>query len=166
MPTRLADLPLDEAERLRLTPLRPADVEAVQLLTDDERITNRIDFLRSPFTRADAEALIARNGPDECFFGVFTRGEGRLIGVAGAHVRDADIEIGYWIGPAFQGRGYAGEAVRVLVAALQHEFPSRRIVAECAPENAPSRRVLEKAGFAATGAAGRRRGRRLFALAR
>lgn len=57
-------------------------------------------------------------------------------------------EVGFWIGRAFWGRGYATEALRLL---LDFIFQDRKIClvrARTLPENPASCRVLEKVGFA------------------
>jgi ribosomal-protein-alanine N-acetyltransferase len=61
------------------------------------------------------------------------------------------VEIGYSVLPAFQGRGYATEAVQALVAWGFAQPGVRRIVANCRADNAASIRVLEKAGMRQTG---------------
>jgi [ribosomal protein S5]-alanine N-acetyltransferase len=61
------------------------------------------------------------------------------------------VEIGYSVLPAFQGRGYATEAVRALIAWGFDQPSVRRIVANCLADNAASIRVLEKAGMRQTG---------------
>lgn len=57
----------------------------------------------------------------------------------------------YWLGyilhPDYRGRGYTTEAVKLLVDHLFKTKKTVRIQAECNPENRPSIRVLEKAGF-------------------
>ena len=56
-------------------------------------------------------------------------------------------EIGYWIRPDAQGRGYATEAAGL---GLRYAFDERRlhkVVARVLEGNSPSRRVLEKSGF-------------------
>ncbi len=57
----------------------------------------------------------------------------------------------YWIGyimhPDHRGKGYATEAVKLLVDYLFRAKQIVRIQAECSPDNHPSVRVLEKAGF-------------------
>jgi ribosomal-protein-alanine N-acetyltransferase len=61
------------------------------------------------------------------------------------------VEIGYSVLPAFQGRGYATEAVQALVAWGFAQPGVQRIVANCRFDNAASIRVLEKAGLRQTG---------------
>ncbi len=139
-----------------------ADAEALRILTDDRVITDAVDFLRFPFDLDQAKGLIAQQGAGDRFFGV-RAADGRLVAVAGAHLREGDhIEIGYWVGCAFQGRGYATEIAQGLIAALLERFPKRRIMAECRPENAASWAVLRHCGLEPTGAAGQRPGRQIL----
>ncbi len=164
MPTSLADLPALVTARLELAPLDLADAPAFQALTDDPVITGAVHFLASPFTLADAEALIRqRAGGRDCFIGAWHREDGDLAGTVGTHLRGDDaIEIGYWIAPARHGQGYGGEAAGAVIAMLRRCFPGRRIIAECRRENEASWRLLEKLGFRPTGDAGVRPGRRLL----
>jgi ribosomal-protein-alanine N-acetyltransferase len=61
------------------------------------------------------------------------------------------VEIGYSVLPAFQGCGYATEAVQALVAWGFAQPGVGRIVANCRFDNVASIRVLEKAGMRQTG---------------
>jgi len=160
----LTDFPSHETERLRILPLRSTDAEALRALTDDPAVTGAIDFLSSPFQLADAQALIRSNDDENCFLGAWD--DAALIGVVGAHARGDDrIEIGYWIGTRFQGRGLATEAVLSVIRRLRQMHPERQIVAECRRSNQASWRLLLRLGFRPTGQQGQRRGRELLALA-
>jgi len=165
MISRFADRLIAGTERLTLRQLQPRDAEAVHAITNDPAITSSIAFLEHPFTLSDAVALIDRNGNGhDCFIGVRRRTDGSLVGIMGAHLCAPDnIEVGYWLGTAYHGQGYATEAGAALLAVLSRTLPGQRIVAECRPENRASWRVLEKLGFAATGATGVRPGRMLLA---
>ena len=161
---RLADLPARRTARLRLAPLRRADAARLSSITTDRAITDRIHFLSRPFTRHAAARLIGGPGRGrDCFVGVWRNGE--LIGVVGAHlVKDDGIEIGYWIGSRWHGKGYATESTARVIALLRRRHPVRRIFAECRPDNRSSWRVLEKLGFHDTGDFGARPGRRVLTL--
>ncbi len=85
-------------------------------------------------------------------FGVWTvRHEGRVIGFGGLNDDPFDPgygpEVAYFFAREAWGRGFAGELV---AASLDHArelgLPSVRAFVH--PENTPSRRVLERAGFA------------------
>lgn len=160
----LAGLPAIDTPRLRIAPLAPRDAAAVQALTDDPAITGAVDFLPEPFSLEDARTLIlgAHRGRD-VFLGVRERGQAGLVGIVGTHMRTVEaIEIGYWIGGAARGRGYAGEAVGAVVGLLARRYPRRLVVAECRPDNTASWGLLRKLGFRETGDEGHRPGRRLM----
>ena len=175
----LADLPRIETARLAIAALRPEDAQDLRRLTDDPAITAAVDFLPNPFTVRDAEQLIrsGARGQDR-FLGAWMRptdapqtGEAAspdlagsdLVGVVGTHLRGPGaIEIGYWVGGAARGRGYAFEAVSAILGLLARRFPARIIVAECRPGNVASWGLLQKLGFRDTGEEGHRPGRRLL----
>lgn len=153
-------------ERFRLRPLAAGDAPALRDMTDDPSITTVIPFLPAPFTVADAEALIASTaGGADRFCGAFRRSDGRLGGVVGVHLRgEGELEIGYWIGAAFRGRGYATETAGATIEVVRRVLPRRCIIAECRPSNAASWRVLEKLGFRPSGGDGTRPDRKRLVL--
>jgi RimJ/RimL family protein N-acetyltransferase len=57
------------------------------------------------------------------------------------------VEIGFTIAPEHQGRGYAREAVSLLLRYLFTQLGKHRVTASCDPRNAPSIKVLEAAGM-------------------
>ena len=61
--------------------------------------------------------------------------------------RGPEIELAYRLAKPYWGRGYATEAARAWVAHGFEELALDRIVAETHPDNAASRRVLEKVGM-------------------
>lgn len=67
---------------------------------------------------------------------------------------DGSVEIGYGVGEAYQGRGYATEAVEAAVSWALRQPGVTRVEAETDPDNAASQRVLERCGFAPTGTTG------------
>lgn len=79
--------------------------------------------------------------------------DGRLVGRAGFNLADGgqQRELGYVLAPALWGLGLATEIAGALVG-WHREHPDPRLASElCAyafAENAASRRVLEKVGFA------------------
>ena len=58
----------------------------------------------------------------------------------------AEVVLGYWIGRAYQGHGFATEAIRLLLLQLK-KLQIQQVIAEVFPENSSSLRVLEKKGF-------------------
>ena len=69
------------------------------------------------------------------------------LGFTGRPDADGDVEIGYSVLPAYRGNRYASEAVHTLVEWALEQPGVIRVEAACASDNAPSIRVLERAGF-------------------
>ncbi|MHB9133833.1 MAG: GNAT family N-acetyltransferase [Armatimonadota bacterium] len=74
--------------------------------------------------------------------------QGEIAGMIGLHAKQGgNIEIGYWLGDAYQGKGLMTMACRAL---LDHAFGilgKNRVVIRAATGNTPSRAVPERLGF-------------------
>lgn len=137
--------------RLVLRDLTTADAPRIAALADDVRIARNLGpAFPVPYTLADAEAFLSTRPAS---LGVTLRdGEAqRLIGVIGEATAPAEtpgvLRFGYWFGVDYWGKGYATEAVRRYVAAVEALPTRRRIEASVFSWNPASARVLEKAGF-------------------
>jgi len=78
------------------------------------------------------------------------RSTGRLVGDVGLSPADGEpgvIKVGYTIAPAFQGRGYATEAVGALVDYAFERLGADVVRAYASADNVPSIRVAEKVGM-------------------
>lgn len=159
----LPSLPYTETKRLHLRPLRLSDAEAFRAMTDEPTIIDAIYFLKRPFRLADAEKLITADDGRDCFWGVWKREGPTLLGTVGTHLKGIEeIEVGYWFASASQGLGLASEALTGVMLTLLANYPKRRIIAECKPENEASWRLLERVGFRADDAGDARPGRQRF----
>jgi ribosomal-protein-alanine N-acetyltransferase len=78
------------------------------------------------------------------------KSDGRFMGHTMLRYREAlnDHELGYALGKAFWGRGYATEAARAVARYGFEQANLERIFAVVIPENIPSARVLEHLGCA------------------
>lgn len=77
-------------------------------------------------------------------------GNGALVGTVNLSPqtnKPNQMEIGYYIGQEYGGRGYATEAVGILCDWAYKERGLSRIFANAHPDNIASQKVLEKAGF-------------------
>ena len=107
----------------------------------------------SPEWLARAQALTSAD-PWVHGFSIVHRASGTVIGSCGYKGPpdlDAVVEIAYGVDPAYQGRGYATEAARALIA---FSYDSGRVTIVCAhtrPEENASTHVLTKCGFARVG---------------
>ncbi len=68
-------------------------------------------------------------------------------GPLGRPTPTGSVEVGYGIAPPYQGRGYATEATRAMVAWSLEQASVHRVTASCLRTNTASRRVIEKVGF-------------------
>ncbi|MGW0938765.1 GNAT family N-acetyltransferase [Streptomyces sp. NPDC002666] len=91
--------------------------------------------------------------PDELWWNwvLRIRGEDCLAGYVQATVRGSRAEIAWVTGAEWQGRGYAKEAVRGLVAHLMGGGVARTVVAHVHPDHAASAAVAAAAGLVRTG---------------
>jgi [ribosomal protein S5]-alanine N-acetyltransferase len=94
----------------------------------------------------------AKAGTDYSFF-VFLRQEGREVLVGGLTLSNVRrraaqfVNLGYWMGREHAGKGLMTEAVGVIIPFVFDTLGLHRIHAAFLPDNAASRRVLEKNGF-------------------
>lgn len=142
-----------ETKRLKLRKLRMSDAPAITRYLSDPGVGRNLGMTPQPYLLVAAEGWIMINAAREprgrdFVFAIERTGDG-LVGVMGAHRKEGDaVEVGYWIGRAYWGQGFATEALDAFVA------EARKLGALEAGhfvDNPASGRVLTKAGFAYTG---------------
>jgi RimJ/RimL family protein N-acetyltransferase len=151
-------VPLLDTDRLRLRAHRADDHATVSAILSDAQV---VRFLGGrPFTAEECwRKLLQLAGLWSVlgygYWAVEEKSSGRYIGHVGcADFRrgldpnlDGMLELGWILASDAQGRGYASEAVAAVCAWAELEFPQRPVVCIIAPDNLPSIRVAEKAGF-------------------
>jgi RimJ/RimL family protein N-acetyltransferase len=141
-----------ESARLLLRPLALGDARQFTVLFDGDwdaiRQTGRMPY---PLTVSAMRRWIASHlGGDNHAFLLVRKEDCAVLGGAGFG-GDGDVaELGYALGRAYWGRGYATEAVRTLLAHAR-ALGLQRLEAYSFVENPASARVLDKAGFADLG---------------
>jgi RimJ/RimL family protein N-acetyltransferase len=146
----------DGVVRLRL--MADADAPAIAEICRDPEIA-RWTRVPEPYGEGDARAWLRQEGQGRArgeLLGllIVDAGDGRLRGSVGIVHGDWDegrCELGYWIARESRRRGIATRAVRLLSCWAFENLPVERIEIHAEPENAPSRRVAEAAGFAFEG---------------
>ena len=148
----------------RLTLLPPA-VELAAPVTDyfwrNRRVLARFDPPRAPgFYRVEEQRCwLARERQQwqdgaawHCYICLNGRPD-RVIGMAELYRRSpgAPVELGYKLDAEHTGRGLMTEAVTALVDYAFGPLGLTGVTALVQPQNLPSRRVLEKTGFAPAG---------------
>jgi RimJ/RimL family protein N-acetyltransferase len=144
-------LPVLATARLVLRAPRRGDVNAIATLVNDRRIAANTARIPHPYAIEDAEQFIAsvnkREG-EACFAITL---DGAPIGICSVDLREDGPELGYWLGVAYWGRGFATEAVRALLDHAFGDLEHETLISGARVNNPASRRVLEKCGFQWTG---------------
>jgi RimJ/RimL family protein N-acetyltransferase len=141
-----------ETERLTLRPLTLGDAGWVGRESGRHEVASKLAFVTSPNPALAAEMFILTARANEAnrgdlFRAVIDRATGDGAGLVSATVRgDGRRELGYWVAPAFWGKGYASEAGRALLDAAIF-LGARSFHAGYFAHNPASARVLEKLGF-------------------
>lgn len=148
-------------ERLRLRPFVEADAaDYARQVFSNPAVMRYMNVVGSvpPSPLAYAMQVIGRREAEWAVRGygawaVTNRADGALMGHAGLYHIDgtAVIEIGYALGEAYWGQGYATEAARAVLCFAFTRAALPRIVAVAFPQNIASLRVMQKIGMRYTG---------------
>jgi len=137
-----------ESPRLRMRPLALEDARHFAALFEGDwdaiKRTGRMPY--PPTEPAVRRWIGAHLGAASQAFLVLRKEDGLALGSGGFGGTDAVAELGYLLGRAYWGRGYATEVVRAL---LDHarSLGLRQLDAYSFVDNPASARVLEKADF-------------------
>jgi RimJ/RimL family protein N-acetyltransferase len=143
-------------ERLLLRPFTDDDLEPLHALQSREDVTRYLYW--SPRSREQARELLERmkrmtaidDDSDALrLAGVLKRG-GALVGDFSLWRTSAEhnqAEIGFIVHPDFHGRGYATEAMRVVLGYGFENVGFHRIVGRCDARNERSTRLMERLGM-------------------
>ena len=130
-----------------------ATPEALQRIADSKLVARNLrDAFPHPYTLDDAVAFLdnVRLGKMGIVYGMFLN-SGELVGVIsltpGRDVNRYSAEVGYFVGEQYWNRGYATEALMLVVNFAQYRHGFKRLFATVFDFNLASMRVLEKAGF-------------------
>jgi [ribosomal protein S5]-alanine N-acetyltransferase len=138
---------------LIIRPWKKEDASALTAIANNINIWNMVrDRLPHPYTLESAISWIdfTNNQNPTCNFAI--EADGFVAGSIGFILMDdvykRNIEIGYFIGEIYWGRGIASMAVNQLIEMLLSQYHPVRIFATVFENNPASMRVLEKNGFA------------------
>jgi RimJ/RimL family protein N-acetyltransferase len=144
-----------ETSRLRLRTLVPEDLGAIHSIWSQEDVARWLYWepRSEDEVRAVLEAQIARSrdAPETgVMLAVELTSTGEVIGHVSLTVGPPEHrqgEAGFIFHPDHQGRGYATEAARALLALAFEVFELHRVCGRLEPRNAASARVLERLGM-------------------
>jgi len=137
-----------ESARIRIYPSNPEQMEsAIASAEDDDLKKAYCEMLQACMAHPDQWEWYA--------MWMIEKKDGTPIGnLCFKGLDDKNPEIGYGINEAFQGQGYATEAVNLAVKwAFEHPEISA-VEAETDPDNIASQKVLKKCNFKANGEIG------------
>ncbi len=142
------DFPGLETSRLHLRAIAASDWPAIFAYMSDPQVTAFLPEGTLDQSAARAFAL-EQAGEGGTSVAVIEKASGQLVGHMPFHLwfQPETYEIGWAFGRAVQGRGYATEAARALVAYSFETLRAHRVIATCQPENPASWRVAEKLGL-------------------
>lgn len=132
--------------------MTPADLDCMSALLGDPVV---MSYYPDPKSRDEAAQWIAWNEANYSEHGyglwIVETHEGEFLGDCGLTWQDvngrSELEVGYHIRSAVQGRGYATEAATACRDFARDELHVQQLVAIIHPDNASSRRVAEKIGM-------------------
>ncbi|OPX70171.1 MAG: ribosomal-protein-L7/L12-serine acetyltransferase [Methanoregulaceae archaeon PtaB.Bin056] len=140
--------------RLLLRSFSPDDAPSVQKLADDICIAAGVLEIPHPYMLEDAREWIGEHNSlwqrgEQYIFAITEREATALVGAASLRVNSthAHAELGYWIGEAFRGRGYATEAAEALLEFGFLGLGLHRIYGRLLAWNTASSNVLTRIGM-------------------
>lgn len=150
------DPPLtDGVVTLRLQ--RPEDADALVAALGDPDIVGWTS-VPDGYAHADCEDWMARSavgreaGTDLSLLIADAGDDTRILGSVGLHSLGGDRpDIGYWVARDARGRGIAARAARLLGEWAVRELGLPRVEILVHPDNGPSLRAAQRAGFIRTG---------------
>ena len=138
-------------ERMALRRYRAEDAQDLYHAIGTDPEADRYSGWNPYATEELAEETVQRfisSYKDEHFYGWVMDADDVVIGTIGAYDFQEDtIEVGFSVAKAWQGRGYAGEALKKVLEYLTENEGIACATAWCAGENIASKKVLEKSGM-------------------
>lgn len=135
-----------------LKPWQREDAEPLATIANNRNVSGNLrDIFPEPYSVMDGLQWISRQTEADPKTNFAIMYDGKLAGSIGCIPRDdvyrKSIEIGYFIGEPFWGKGVATKAVNLLEGYITTKFDVIRIYAQVFAHNKASMRVLQKNGF-------------------
>lgn len=146
-------------KRVLLRPWQLNDAATLFILASDVRVAENAGFPMHVNTEDSQRVIQDVLSVPECYAIVLREamdvvGCIQVFAAAGYCVYEEPVvEIGFWLGRSYWGRGIIPEAVKLLTdyCFQSNAFKCRRIIGRTSLNNNASRRVFEKCGFSLTG---------------
>jgi RimJ/RimL family protein N-acetyltransferase len=155
---RWLEVPVLEADGLRLRPWREADLPRIVEACSDERTMTWLGTMPDPYGESDAHAWLEHQrenratGDSVAWAVVDPADDLALASVSFFHFTpELELEIGFWAHPDARGRGVMTRAMARVVEYAFEDLGVRRVMAGAAVDNTASRHVIEANGLSAWG---------------
>ena len=132
---------------IRLRDFALEDAERVAWLVGDQEVSKWTSNIPFPYSKQNAIEWITTTSAARLRNSRAVELDGQLVACVSYWPHQPDgVEIGYWVGKDFWGKGICTEALRRLMTS--EKFPERTdVFAKVMTQNIGSQRVLEKCGF-------------------
>ena len=148
-----------ETKRTVIRELCEKDIDEVIKISREEHILKFVEDGRVP-EEEQKEKLLAYIANiysfcDYGIWGIFDKADGSLIGLISLDLltdtEEAEYEIGFFIRKERLGRGFAKEAIEMVIDYAGNKLSASELIAITDYENMPARSLLEKCGFTVAG---------------
>ncbi len=146
-------------QEIALSLLNDVDSDELFRLVDSDRARLRqwlpwVDYEESPEDSLDFIQRAQRQYEVHEGFQLGIRYQGQIAGVVGYHTinwPNRHVEIGYWLGGSFEGKGIMTRACSALLTYAFDELMLNRVEIQCAVGNTRSRAIPRRLGFTLEG---------------
>ena len=137
---------------VHIAPITEADIKVLYLLGNDKDVSWMSGGgLTYPLSyeefRTKKTIAVSTSPQDMASYAI--RWNTNLVGSIGYFRREQDLplEIGYWLGREYWGKGIATNALQLALEAMRDRGISGTVIATTMPDNLSSRHILLKCGF-------------------
>lgn len=138
------------SEDLTLSPLKEKHASDIFDTLDRYRDRMRVwlPFIDTTLSVNDSLDYIRYAKSNEKTYAIIFKGEfAGMIGIKSVDESNEKAELGYWISPAFEGKGLVSQSARALIDYAFNTMNLNRLLIQVAVGNTRSIRIAERLGF-------------------
>jgi len=129
-----------------------ADIDALTKIANNKNVADNLrDLFPHPYNKKNAKEWINHVKLQAPVTNFCIEADGEVAGSIGFMLKEdvyrKNVEIGYFLGEEYWGKGIATEAIKQLLVHVEKNFSPVRIYAEVFEHNKASMKALEKNGF-------------------
>ncbi len=138
--------------KIQIRPWKKEDAQQLASIANNKKIWQNVrDHFPHPYTNKNALDWIAHTQQQKPILNMAITVDGEIAGSIGILLKEdvyrKSLEIGYFVGEDYWGKGIATVAVSLLLDYITKHFDVVRIYAEVFEHNRASMKILEKNGF-------------------